>query len=315
MRFNWRGVLQTTFALLLMVLGAFFFYRNRGEVHKVAEAFRQAEPGYLVLAVLGVIITIVEQSYAIKLSYEAIEKKIPIRETISLYLKRFFLSPFIPGGFSVAQYTLTKDLAHHDITPAEHAFVSSGYVVAGIVSYLIILIPVIYLLSGTFFHGTGTIYVLARGLAGLVVVGAVLGFLFRNFLSKLLRRWLQPHIGHFHTAPLVKATLTSLIVDTSGILVLWSSVHSLGVNLPVGVAAGAYILAILVLTISPLFQGLLVVEGVLTFFLGQAGVPAGEALASVLIFRGFQLWLPLLIGGVVYASPLVLSLKERLGFD
>jgi uncharacterized membrane protein YbhN (UPF0104 family) len=315
MRINWRSTLQTLFAILLMVLGVLFFVKNRGELRDVVQAFGQAQPGYLLIALIAAVLTVLAQAYAISLSYRAIEKEVPLRETIPLYLKRYFLSPFIPGGFSVAQYTLTKDLEHHEITTAEHAFVSSGYVLAGITSYLIVLIPVVFLISRTFFTEQSLIYTVAKVIAVLVLIGAVLGILFRPYLSRLIRGWLMPHIGHFHSIPLIKATCTSLIVDTAGIVMLWSAIHALGINLSAAVASAAYILTVLVLTISPLFQGLVVVEGILTYFLGQAGVPAGEALAGVLIFRGFQMWLPILVGGIVYVWPYWHKAREKFGIE
>lgn len=312
MRINWRSLLQTAFALLLMVLGVMFFVRNRGEVSDVAQAFQHAHPGYLIVALGAAIITVIAQSVAIRYAYRAIEKTIPLRETVALYLKRFFLSPFIPGGFSVAQYTLTKDLEHHEISTAEHAFASTAYVVASISSYLIILIPVVFLISRTFFNQSSIIYTVARDLAVLVSFAILLLILFRPYVSHWIRKWLKPHIGHFHTKPILQATLTSLLVDLSGIVMLWSSVHSLGLNLHFSVAAAAYILTVLVLTISPLFQGLVVVEGVLTLFLGEAGIPPSNALAGVLIFRGFQMWLPIIVGGIVYAWPYLHKARTQL---
>ncbi len=309
----WRPILQTIFAIALMVLGTIFFYKNRGEVRAVAHAFRQAHPAYLIIAFVAAIVTVVAQAQAIRLAYVSIEKNVTLWECISLYLKRFFLSPFIPGGFSVAQYTLTKDLAHYEMKQSEHAFASTAYVIVSMSSYLILLVPTVLLASNTLSSNQGRTTEIAYALVMLVLIGALVGVLFRRTILQRIRKWVAPHVGHFHSTPLYKAFGVCLLVDISGILMLWSAIRSIDAQISIPVAAGAYIITILVLTISPLFQGILVVESVLTFFLTQAGVPAGDALAGTLIFRGFQLWLPLIVGGGLYVWPLYLQAREHLG--
>ncbi|HSI20828.1 MAG TPA: lysylphosphatidylglycerol synthase transmembrane domain-containing protein [Verrucomicrobiae bacterium] len=315
MRIAWTSIIRTLFALLLMVLGGIFFVRNGAELQSISKAFHGARPEYLLVAFATSVCIVLIQSAVIRACYRSLEKDIPFREAIVLYLKRFFLSPFIPGGFSVAQYTLTKDLDHHDIKPSEHTFVSSAFVLVSATSYLILLVPIVFLVGRVLLQDEEHIYVLARIFAGAIATAVTLIVVCRPLLSRLVRKWLAPHVGHFHSKPLIEAGLLSLLVDSAGMLLLWSALHSLGIQVAVEIAAAAYVLTALVLTASPLFQGLVVVESALVFFLGKAGVPTADALAGTLIFRGFQLWLPLLVGGFVYVWPLWHKAKSHLGIE
>ena len=64
------------------------------------------------------------------------------------------------------------------------------------------------------------------------------------------------------------------------------------------------------LTASPLFQGILVIEGTLVYALSTFGVRESDAFAGTIVFRFFHLWVPLIAGAFVYFAPFVLrSLK------
>jgi phosphatidylglycerol lysyltransferase len=306
MQISWRGLLQTVLALGLTILGVLFFRSNAGEMRDVIKAFQIGRPLYLVLALMGSILVVYTQASAMRLSYLSLEHRITLRDAIVLYLKRFFLSPFIPGGFSVAQYTLKKELQKYDITPAEHAFASSIYVLAGICGNLILLVPATFLLSRRIFidsYRWNIALILVAGALGILIC---LTFLLRRRIAAYARQLLASHIGHFHSKPILKSLFVCVSVEVLGMIIFWCSSNALHLQVPFEVAAGAYLLSILVITISPLFQGLVVVEGALVYFLAQTGVSESGALAAALIYRGFQLWLPLLVGGALYIWPFCL---------
>lgn len=310
MQIRWRIILQIFFALALMVLGTMFFKQSDVEVKNIYQAFQHAHPGYLLLSVLVLAANVLAQAYVLRSVYQSVDHTIRLRESLSLYLKRFFLSPFIPGGFSAAQYTLRSDLDHHKIKPSEHTFASTLFVLISIGSYLVFLIPVAFLGGHTLLASERMLSDVVSIVAGLIGVAAACLFLFRHAVVKLVRRWLKPHVGHIYSKPIMRAFLASLALDAGGILLVWFALLAVGVHLPLEIAGIAYILTVLVLSISPLFQGFLIVESAMVFFLTKAGVEGGTAVAATLIFRGFQLWLPLVVSGLVY---LYSSLQRTIG--
>lgn len=304
MRIPWKTVLRVAFALILTTLGVLFFVQNRGEVWDAALAFKEADPRYLLLAAFFTGAVSVTQALVLQYAYRSIEKYIPFKEALALYFKRFFLSAFIPGGFTVAQYTMTRDLKHHDITPSEHAFASSAFVTASVGSYLALLVPSLIFAAKTLLANSYQAQAAVLVIAGLVGLVGALAVLFRKAIARFVRKLIRPHVGHFHSKPLVQATAISLIIDSCGVLVLACSIRAVGASLAIELVAACYFLTAIVLSLSPFFQGLVVVESALVFFLTRSGLSTEHAIASTLISRGFLLWILLLVGGVVHAFPI-----------
>jgi uncharacterized protein (TIRG00374 family) len=65
---------------------------------------------------------------------------------------------------------------------------------------------------------------------------------------------------------------------------------------PLGLVIAVYAVGILFWKVSPVPEGVGVVEGVMVLAMTSVGVPAPRAAAIALSFRGLTYWLPLLLG-------------------
>src|SRR4051812_30123096 len=90
----WREVL----AVFLLVVCVYFFHQQRREVQAIIPYLHKADKGWLLLATLITGIFILCQSAMYLFSFAAIYTKFPLDRSIELFLKRNFLSTFLPGG-------------------------------------------------------------------------------------------------------------------------------------------------------------------------------------------------------------------------
>jgi len=306
MRISWSSLFRILLTVALTVLGILFFRSTHGQLQSGYEALKQANLWYVLLSLLLTALAVTMQAQTIRFCYRTIRRSVDLLHCLNLYLKRFFLSPFIPGGFSVAQYTMSHELEQYGITSSENAFVSTVYVLTGSCTYILILIISLIFagLRGTL--QTSRFYSILLIFTASIIVLILLLYLFRKELLGRIRQWLHPYIGNFDLQPLLSAFLGSFVVDLLGILILWSSLRGVGHPISFEYATLGYIITILIITLSPFFQGLVVVEGALVYTLKEFGVPPGPAFAGAIVFRTFQLWIPLLVGGIVYVVPNVL---------
>ncbi len=312
MRMSLSNILRVVFTIILTVLGILFFRSTSHEVRSGYDILKQANGWYVIGCAILTIALILSQAYAFCLCYNSIGKEVSLTKCISLFLKRFFLSPFIPGGFSVAQYTLNQDLEEYNITKSENAFVSTSFILGGQFSYVLILVPTFLI---TIYNGTiqdsSQLYNGLIIFAVAVFILCLVLYLFRRELLSKLRVWLHPHVGSFNIRPIIEAVAFSLMADIFGILTLWTALRAIGVDGNLVTASMGYIITIFIITLSPLFQGLVVVEGALVFTLKALGVDESQAIAGALVFRSFQLWMPLILGGIVYIVPIMLRWLKK----
>lgn len=79
---------------------------------------------------------------------------------------------------------------------------------------------------------------------------------------------------------------------------------------PIGVIM-CYSLFILFTTISPTPQGIGIVEGLVQIAMTSIGYSSGESLAIILAYRGITLWIPLLIGFILFKKINLFDKREE----
>lgn len=96
----------------------------------------------------------------------------------------------------------------------------------------------------------------------------------------------------------VRTTVHACIVDVVGIAELWAVCHAVGTGTGLYVAFVAYLVSVLFAIVSVLPAGLGFVELSLSAVLVSFGSCATTAAAAVVLYRLFELWLPLASGGL-----------------
>lgn len=300
-RWYWREIL----AVLFLMICIYFFRQQRHEVSTILPFLHTAKKSWLLIAGIVTGIYILFQSGMYVFSFWAIGQNISLKHCVELFLKRSFLSVFLPGGgVSALAYTPTNIKRQTKNTLAIYQ-ASALFGFAGVLSTFIVSLVVIISTIGSKQNFQGT----KIGLAALaLIIGLLFYLMYAVQKENKIFRWLKGKYPKaaarisevagvsVSTGFYVSAILCSLGVEGCGIAHLYISMLAVGVHPSLEAAGLAYVISVLLSVASPFLKGVGAVELSVTYILGSFGFPPVQALAITLIYRAFEFWLPLLCG-------------------
>lgn len=306
---NQKFIAQFLLASLFIFLGAWFVRHEQSELGKVKNVLLASNWLYVLAGIAVTALYIVLQGLMYKMAFASLRNNIPLPTTILLFLKRNFISIFMPAGGIASLAFFTGDLQKKGINGTRIHFASTIYAFTGIVSVILVAIPVL-------------IFALIEGLSGsaewiaftsvvlliVTILGAYRAIIHKKRLFKLIVRifpssevFLEDLAGHSVDIRYLAITLfISVIIDLTGILHLFIAMKALGYHASLFVAMLGYITAVLALIVSPFMRGLGTVEVSLSFILIRLGYSTVEAVALAFLYRFFEFWLPLLSGACAF---------------
>ena len=300
-RLYWREIL----AVLFLLIGVYFFHQQRREVSDIIPYLHTANKGWLMVAACLSLLYVFFQSAMYKSSFAAIRSQLSWKLCIELFLKRSFLSVFLPGGgVSALAYIPNRvKKACKDKLVIYQASALFGF--AGILSTFIICIAV--LLSASPANSN-----LRQTTIGLLVMAAIIFLLF--YLMYIVRKekklfvWLRNKYpasasrireiagANVKAGAYTGTVLFSVGVELCGIAHLYISMLAVNAHPSLEAAGLAYVISVLLTVASPFLKGVGAVELSVAFILSSFGYNAVQALAITLIYRAFEFWLPFLFG-------------------
>jgi len=294
--------------LLLLVL-AIYFIRSQGEELKhVGNYIRLGKPLWIITGIVFTAIYICLQALMYHASFRALQLKLSLWESTILFLKRNLISIFLPGGSITSLAFFTKDIQKE--TSEENRvrihFASTIYGFTGIVSIIIIAIPVLaYLaLSGDSWKNANEAVAI---ILFLLILGiyVVTSFLRKGWVYRLLSRFIPNISTEFKNHPDFKlwfslVNIYSVLIDLAGVAHLYIAMLVMGADASWKIALIGYVIATLILVISPFLRGIGAIEFSLTVILKHYGYSTSEALAITLIYRLFEFWLPVAAGMISF---------------
>lgn len=302
----WREIL----AVLLLLLGIYFFRSQRHELLSLKGHLQEAQLQWIIAGVLISFLYILLQAAMYRGSFAAIGSSLHWSHATDLFLKRNFLSVFLPaGGVSSLAYTPSY-LRKNGITKVQTSQASAIYAFIGILTVFLIALPVLIasLFQKKSFGNT------LEGLSILSVFIAAVLLIIRSLRKKT---WLYqqinknfpkiiPSVDEFFSAKLsykqVGLTIVySLFIEACGITHIFIACKALGLPASLEASAIAYVISVLLMLISPFLRGLGAVELAMVFVLKSFGFSAVNALAITVLYRFFEFWLPLLSGFFSFA--------------
>ncbi len=309
-------VLRIFFGLALTVLALFFLKNQHAQFSAVIVIIRGAKVWPLLLAGMATFGYVLAQGLTLRYSYAILGQKVPLYACIKLFLRRFWLSPFVPGGFSVAQYTMNDYLEEYGVEARQSIIASTLYVLISSVGFLFFLIP------GLIFGNIDTGQLTARSLLtmrlAVIVVGLVLALLVifrKTHLFQLAWRKTLESLNEVRQAVkrpgLIVLGLTAVVItETMSLLTLWLGLIALGIHLHFSAVIVVYTAGMLLITVSPIFQGVVLVETTLAALLTQFDIDVSTAIGAVLLYRFFQLWLIFIVASFGYVGSFVHNLLK-----
>jgi len=302
---NGKLVTQFIFTALFIFMAAWFINHEKAELSNVKNALADANI-YWILVGLGLFIFyIFIQGVMYVTSFASISTRLRLWDAIILFLKRNFISVFLPAGGVTSLAFFSSEIEKKGITKTQVYLASSIYAFVGILSVVIVAIPAFLFAVTGGSTGMGKWY----ALAGVILILITFIFIYYSLLKKrAIYTWFLkvfPKAVFFFEdlsnnkisrLQFVYTVLTSIVIEFVGIAHVYISMLALNFSPSLSSAIMAYIVVVLFLIISPFLRGLGAIEVSMTYVLIQSGFSYVESMAITLLFRFFEFWLPLLTG-------------------
>ena len=302
-----NGKLVTQFLLtaLFIFMAAWFISHQRHEFQSVKNILTGANINWVLAGVGLMIFYIFIQGLMYVTSFAALNTRLGLWDAIILFLKRNFISVFLPAGAVSSLAFFSGNIEKKGITKTQVYFASSIYAFIGILSVVIVAIPAFLFVVTGGSIGTGKWYALTCVI--LILLAFVL--IYYSLINKrILYRWILkffPKAGIFiedlknnklNIKQFVFTVLISVVIEFVGIAHVYISMVALNFAPSLSAAIIAYIIVVIFLIISPFLRGLGAIEVSMTYVLIQSGFSNVESISITLLFRFFEFWLPLFAG-------------------
>lgn len=296
---------QLFLALFMIAMAVFFIRQEHLEVIKIKEELERSQPLYIILGLGLTVVYILAQGLMYIHSFKALNKRISMGIAVRLFLKRNLVSVFLPaGGFSSLVF-FTKEIEDKGITKSQIHLASTLFGFCGILSVVIVAIPVLGV--ALLFTQIGTAELLSF-LFLLLLTGAFILLIYSISVKGRAYRWIakvRPSLStilddmvdqKINRKQFWLTLLVSIGIEVIGIVHLYIAMLALGFNASWPAAIIGYIVMVILLIASPFLRGLGAIEVSLTFVLQQFGFPVLAAATITLLFRFFEFWIPLVAG-------------------
>ena len=306
---NVRVVFRFIFTGLFIGLAVWFFNHEKTELHSVSKVLFAANPLWIITGLGLVIFYIFIQGLMYVASFAAVNARLSIRDSVILFLKRNFISVFLPAGGISSLAFFSTAIEKKGITKTQVYFASSIYAFVGILSVIIVAIPAFLFAVPGKNIGSGKMY----ALAGTILILLIIYLVFKSLINKkIFYTWItriHPDSIVFiddiisnkiNKKHFINTIIISIIIEFVGIAHVYISMIALHLPPSLSSAILAYIIVVLFLIISPFLRGLGAIEVSMTYILTQTGYNNIEAIAATLLFRFFEFWLPLFTGMISF---------------
>lgn len=308
---NRNIVLQFIIAALFIGIGIWFVKHEKTELFQIKDTISNATILWVLAGIVVTIIYFILQGLLYVASFSAINAKIGLKDGVILFLKRNLVSVFLPaGGFSSLAF-FTNTIEEKGNSKVQIYLASTIYAFIGIVSVVLVAIPVfIYaVVNGSI--GASDWYallviivfmaVLLLGFQSIVKEGRIYSLLLKWFpKTEIILKEVKSQIIDKRRFAL--ALFYSILIEVVGISHLYIAMIALHHKPQFLAAALGYIVSVIFLIISPFMRGLGAVEVSMSYILIRYGFSTVDAVAVTFLYRFFEFWTPLLSGIILFIS-------------
>ncbi len=298
--------LSRSLALFLGVAGAIFLIAHFADLEHFLALLEQAQPIWLLPAIGFQAMTYMAVAQGWKLVLAKAEKPLSLQKLLPIALSKLFADQAMPAAGMGGNLLLIDRLTRLGVTRGTAAASLIVSLIGYYVAYAFLAVVMIFVLW-------------LQKDATPLLVGLVTTFLLVAVAIPSLALWLRkrgseplpPRIERFKPlakllevigdAPaalvkdhrlLAKVTLCNALVFLADAMTLATVMLAFGLPFLPGAAFLALMAGSISATLSPIPMGLGTFEAAATAILASLNIPFESALASVLVLRGFTLWLP-----------------------
>lgn len=313
--------------LIVVVVLAAIFMRG-DQLEHLIQTIERGTPYFLFLAVACQLMKYFCQAASFLWCFKAVNAKVPYKACVKLVFQTFFLDTVIPS-LNISGTTATiEEASHFGIEPGRSTgaallrqiTISAGFIVVMVVGFALLWI-IGGLKMGWVILGLVAILVVGVMVAAMVLAAAKPDLVLR--IAAPIERIVDKVLAHFKKDPiddqvkkLVQTYASSaqlMAKNRSDILIefgfaVLGNVFEVANFWFVGLAFGmnnleavicVYVVATLFAMMSPIPQGVGVVEGASLVAFTLFGIEQATGMAVIMVYRTIVFWLPFLVGAVV----------------
>ena len=306
---NSKFIVTFLLAVLFITVGALFFRHEQPELGQIKHVLLTSRLAFIIPAIVITLVYIALQGFMYKMSFACVGKKVNFSLTLLLFLKRNFISIFMPAGGVSSLAFFTDEIGGEETSKTKIHFASSIYAFTGIVTVVLVAIPIL-------------IYALSRGLSGVAEVFALFTMILlvtgiyliykslvnKKFLYRIFVKYfpssevfIDELISHgIDSKYLTYTILISVAIDITCIFLVFIAMLALRLKASLFFAMLGYLASIFSTFLSPFMRGLGAVELSMSLILTRLGYTGVEALAITLLYRFFEFWFPLFSGAMSF---------------
>jgi phosphatidylglycerol lysyltransferase len=308
-RENYKIIFSYVFTLFFVGLGIWFLQHEREELQQVRQLVLTSRWEWMTIGVILSAVYVFVHGEMYRASFAAVGSTVGLIDATMLYMKRNFVSVFLPAGGVSSLAFFSGDIEKKGVTKSQVNFASSIYGFVGILSVVAIAVPVfIYaIFDGSI--GAGEWF----GLIAVFVLIASVYLLYRSVASQnSLYRFIIKYIpvievflGEFKNNEIernsfIRTFLWSLLIEIFGIIHIYIAMLALNIQPSLIIATISYVVGVVFLIISPFLRGLGAVEASMTFMLIRMGYSEAAAVSVTFLYRFMEFWIPMLLGALSF---------------
>ena len=309
LRENMKLISQFIFTLFFIGIGIWFIKHERAELYRVSEVLVSSSLPWLGAGIVLTFIYIALQALMYITSFRSIGSDLRFADALVLFLKRNFISVFLPAGGISSLAFFTGDIEKKGVSKSQIHFASSIYGFVGILTVVIVAIPAFC--YGLFRNsvGSGEWY----ALAAVILLIAMVWLAYRSVLRQgRLFKWISGvapsavilmddlKANKVERKNFIITTVYSILIEVAGIAHLYIAMVALGFEPSLFAAVMGYIISVIFLIVSPFLRGLGAIEVSMAFILTRFGLPEVGAIAVTFLYRFLEFWLPLFAGALSF---------------
>jgi phosphatidylglycerol lysyltransferase len=302
---NRKIIFQFIFTLFFIGIGIWFIKHEGAEIGDLKNAITKSKRSWVIAGMLLTVIYILLQSLMYVASFASVNCSVTLKNSISLFLKRNFISVFLPAGGISSLTFFTDSFKKKGIKGTQIFFASVIYGFVGILSVVIVAIPLfIYaLINGTIGSNEGL------AILGIIALLTILILVYQSILKEgWIYKWMIKSFpfakifmndlkdNKINKENFIVTILYSILIEFTGIVTLYVSMIALNFSPSIYAAMLAYLVSVIFLIVSPFLKGLGAVEVSMSLVLIRFGFNSFEAISITFLYRLFEFWIPLLAG-------------------
>jgi phosphatidylglycerol lysyltransferase len=306
---SFRIIAPFVFTIFFIGLSVWFVGHEQVELHRVKHLLITSNWVWISLGIVLSVAYVFIHGLMYRSSFAAVGSNVSIWDGTVLYLKRNFVSVFLPAGGVSSLAFFSGEIEKKNVSQSQINFASSIYGFVGILSVVIMAVPVfIYaVFEGSIGYGEWF------GLLAVVLLIGCIYLLYRSVISKgpvyrLILKYLpvaEVYAADFRSNTIerdsfLKTLGYSLLIEMVGIVHIYIAMTALNISPSILYALIAYIIAVVFLIISPFLRGLGAVEASMTFMLIRLGYSEAAAVSITFVYRFMEFWIPMFIGALSF---------------